>query len=457
MMQNKPNSLNKPNKSNKPNMPNKPNSPGAPLPHNTPTPTDILVIGGGAAGLLAAGRAAQCLGRKGRVVLLEKMEKTGRKIRITGKGRCNITNTKERAEWLSALAEHPDFFAPAFDHFPPQAIIQLLESRGLKLQHERGNRVFPASGKAWDVAEALTGWAKSQGVEIHCKAEVKKLLKAGNLVVGAECLIDGKPRMLKARQYIIATGGKSYSSTGSSGDGYRWMQQLGLRVSPLRPSLVPIAVEDLGHYAIRRQELKNVEVTIQSGDKALLTERGDVILDNGFFSGPIILRMSRRIVEAIHRKEKLTLRLNTKPALSAEQLSNRIDRELALQPTTLGDLLRRFTPGFFIAPMADRLKSRPDTRLTQIRDLKPRLISALREMNFPITGHGTFAEAIVTAGGVCTDQIDPQSMRTHTCSNLFIAGELLDLDANTGGYNLQIAFSTGYLAGESAAKNTPNP
>lgn len=440
--------------------------------------TDILVIGGGAAGLLAAGRAAQCLGRKGRVVLLEKMEKTGRKIRITGKGRCNITNTKPREEWLDAVAEHADFFAYAFDHFPPQAIIDLLESCGLTLQHERGNRIFPASGKAWDVAEALTRWAQKQGVQIICKAEVKKILKAGDTIIGVECLLDGKVQMLRAQQYIVASGGKSYPSTGSSGDGYRWMQQCGLRITPLRPSLVPIAVDQLAAYGIKRQELKNVEVSVMVDGKSgsgtagnssvaerssvadkevLLRERGDIILDNGYFSGPIMLRMSRKIVDILQRKEKVSLRLDLKPALSLLQLENRIERELELRPILLGDLLRKFTPSVFVPLIAGKMRTRPDTRLSQIPDFKSKLAQTLKTMDFAVTGYGSFAEAIVTAGGVALEQIDSKSMRALSCSNLFISGELLDLDANTGGYNLQIAFSTGYLAGESAAKNISTP
>lgn len=450
------------------------------------TEIDILVIGGGAAGLLAAGRAAHYLGKNARVVLLEKMEKTGRKIRITGKGRCNITNTKPEEEWLAAMAEHADFFRPAFAHFSPQALIRLLESEGLKLQHERGNRVFPASGKAWDVAETLTRWAQKQGVEILCHAQVKKLLKAAENIVGVECVLDGKPRMLRARQYIVATGGQSYPSTGSSGEGYKWLQQCGLRITPLRPSLVPVAADGLARYGMRRQELKNVEISLlhTPGESAPLSspgssprnktagrptnpdvlqeevlykkERGDIILDNGYISGPIVLRMSRSIVDALRQKNQVRLRIDLKPALSPLQLSNRIDRELAEPPLLLGELLRKFVPSALIPLLADRMQTRPDARLNHLPNLKDKLCTVLKNIDFPITGYGSFAEAIVTAGGVDLSQIKPETLRTSDYSNLFIAGELLDLDANTGGYNLQIAFSTGYLAGESAAKNITN-
>lgn len=413
---------------------------------------DVVVVGAGPAGLLAAGRAAM-LGA--RVLLLEKMEKPARKLRITGKGRANVTNMKPLEEQLKEIQPEPRFLRQAFGAFFNHDLVSLLEAQGVATRVERGERVFPASGLAWDVADALVAWAEGQGVEILPRARVESLVIQEGVLSGLQVLRKGTklPQEIQARCAILATGGQSYPATGSTGDGYRFAEATGHRIETLRPSLVRI--ETIPTFASAQGlTLKNVQLTLWIAEKKSTSEFGEVEFTAKGLAGASVLRLSRRIVEAKAAARKVELTLDLKPALDLVKLEARLVRELeALQGGRCRDLLKSLLPSPLVEVFCEQLGldlSAPAMKLQGAK--RKQLLGLLKEMRFQVTGHGTWEEAIVTAGGVSLKDIDPRTMASRKVENLYFAGELMDLDANTGGYNLQIAFSTGWLAGESAAR-----
>ena len=418
----------------------------------SPAPFDVVVVGGGPAGLLAAGRAAM-LGA--RVLLLEKMEKPARKLRITGKGRANITSMKPLEDQLREIQPEPRFLRQAFQGFFNQDLIALLESQGVATKVERGDRVFPASDLAWDVAEALVRWARTQGAEILLHARVEGLALRDGAFAGVEVLRKGqsRPQRIEARCGILATGGCSYPATGSTGDGHRFAEATGHHLTPLRPSLVRIETEP-AFASARGLTLRNVQLALWIGGRKEASEFGEVELTTRGLAGAAVLRLSRRLVEAMAEGLEVEVRLDLKPALDSTKLEARLQRELeARAGGSCGQLLRSFLPAPLIEALCPVLGLRPGSPATQLQGSKrSRLLSLLKELRFRVTGHGAWEEAIVTAGGVSIKDIDPRSMQSRKVPGLFFAGEVVDLDANTGGYNLQIAFSTGWLAGEAAAR-----
>ena len=420
-------------------------------------PFDVAVIGGGPAGLLAAGRAAM-LGA--RVLLLEKMEKPARKLRITGKGRCNITNLRPLEEHLKEIHPEPRFLRQAFGAFFNRDLIALLAANGVETRTERGDRVFPASDRAWDVAEALVAWARAQGVEIVSRARVERLIIEDGAFAGIEFTRppQGTPQRLAARCGILATGGQSYPATGSTGDGLRFAEASGHRIEPPRPSLV--GIETVPTFpAAQGLSLRNVRLTLWLDGRKQDSEFGETECTARGLGGPIVLRLSRTIVDALAAGRKVELSLDLKPALDAPQLEARLLRELGTRAGgTCGELLRSLVPAQLVEPLAARLGLAPGAPLARLDDPKrTRLLGLLKEQRFAVTGHGGWEEAIVTAGGVSLKDIDPRTMASKRVGNLYFAGETMDLDANTGGYNLQIACSTGWLAGESAARRAAAP
>ncbi|HOP05115.1 MAG TPA: NAD(P)/FAD-dependent oxidoreductase [Tenuifilaceae bacterium] len=412
---------------------------------------DIVVIGAGPAGLLAAGKAAT---DGASVLLLEKMEKPARKLRITGKGRCNITNLKPIDEFIQEIKPEPRFLRNAFNEFFNNDIIELLENNGVKTVVERGQRVFPASGKAWDVAEALVQWAKGKGVTVENHSRVSRLLAENQSVVGAdvENTKTGEKQTIKTKSVIIATGGKSYPATGSTGDGYMFAAETNHEIVPLRPTLVGAETEQKLEGA-EGLTLKNVKLSLFINGKKQGEEFGELEVTDYGLSGPITIRLSRQIVDAINYDQKVELLLDLKPALDHSKLDARLQRDIQeFSRISLHELIRKLVPRQLVNAAIDNLglaAQKPVSRLTA--DERKRIRLWLKEQRFTVTGYRSWSEAIATAGGVSLKQIDPKTMMSKLVQGLFFAGEVMDLDGSTGGFNLQIAYSTGWLAGKSAA------
>lgn len=416
------------------------------------TPYDVVVVGAGPAGLLAAGRAAM-LGA--RVLLLEKMEKAARKLRITGKGRANITNMKALEDHFKEIQPEARFLRPAFQAFFNQDLIDLLESQGVATKTERGERVFPASDLAWDVADALVTWARQQGVELRCQSRVERLWIEDGVFRGLDLLrkSGGSTERIEARCGVLATGGQSYPATGSTGDGYRFAEASGHRIEALRPSLVRVETQPTLPKAVGLV-LKNVQICLWVDGRKADTEFGEAEFTAKGLAGPTVLRLSRKIVDAKAAGRKVELSLDLKPALEPAKLEARLQRDLEAQPRVgIAQLLRALLPAPLVETFCERLHLKPGAPASQLQGAKRKqFLSLLKAWPFEVTGHGGWEEAIVTAGGVCLKDLDPRTLASRKITQLYFAGEVLDLDANTGGYNLQIAFSTGWLAGESAAR-----
>lgn len=413
-----------------------------------PVPYDVIVVGAGAAGMMAAGTAARS-GR--RVLLLEKMEKSGRKVRITGKGRCNVTNARPPEEFAGQIRTNAEFFTPAFGEFNNKMTIKFFERMGVKLDIERGERVFPESGKAWDIANALLEYCVENGVKILYNIQVTEVMTIGSKIFGVKYHNKrGFERKEECGRVILATGGVSYPSTGSSGDGYLFAGDLGHTIEPVRPSLTPLFSSHPQIENMHDLLLKNVRAQLFVEDELVREEFGEVGFSDRGIEGAVALRMSRDAVDALIDEKSVKLVLDLKPGLTEEILRERIQREIAdMKPEELfAELLRKLVPKALVITLAEEVGVHSHN---YIRKIEPeqieRLIAILKCMTFPISDYAPFEYAIVTAGGVSCAEVNPETMESLKVKGLYFAGELLDIDANTGGYNLQIAFSTGRLAG----------
>lgn len=409
---------------------------------------DLIVVGGGAAGLMAAGTAAS----KGlKVVLLEKMEKPARKIRITGKGRCNLTNIKPEEEFLAKVQTNRDFFRSAYEAFDNRALVRFFERKGVRLETERGGRVFPKSGKAWDIADALVEWCRDGEVEMLCHATVTRLLLLGDRIRGVEYRTKrGFLRRIEAPAVVLCTGGASYPATGSTGDGYALAHAVGHGIEPIRPSLVPLETSLPDRAALEGLQLRNVRVALLVDGERVTDEFGEMAFSSRGVEGAVVLRMSRQAVDALIEGHRVELLLDLKPALDAETVRERIARERAALPTggVVSDLLRKLMPREMMTPVTRLIGTHPKRLLSTFNATQEEaLIRVLKDFRIPISDYRPFTEAIVTAGGVSVEEVNPHTLESRRIRGLYFAGEVLDLDANTGGYNLQIAFSTGRLAG----------
>ena len=402
---------------------------------------DIIIIGGGAAGLFAAARA---VGKGKTVTVLERMERCGRKIGITAKGRCNLTNTRPWEEFSRHVHPQNTFFKNAFFCLDNIKTMDFFESIGLELTVERGARVFPRSMNARDVTDSLVSYILGKGGEILTGCRVESVLKkeTGDF----EILAEGRPHPFASADIVLlATGGLSYPATGSTGDGYRIARELGHDVTRCFPSLTALrpAVYGKEYEGI---SLKNVEVELYVGGRSVATEFGDLDFTSGGIEGPIGLRVSRKAVEALINGEKTELVLDLKPALSLEKLKERIRRELAAEASSgekgprLKYLLSLLMPRALILPF---MRTHPDLTADD-------LPAALKQWRFPIESYVGYERAVVTAGGISLKDVSRKSMESKLVKGLYFAGEILDLDGDTGGYNLQIAFSTASLAVEHA-------
>ncbi len=410
---------------------------------------DVIVVGAGAAGMMAAATAAKN-GR--RVLLMEKMEKAGRKIRISGKGRCNLTNARPPEEFREAIRTNADFFDVAFAEFNNKATIRLFERLGVKLDIERGQRVFPHSGKAWDIANALMDYCVESGVEVMYDTRVSDVLAIDGKVYGVRYFNKrGFERKEEAPNVIIATGGVSYPATGSTGDGYIFADRLGHTIEAVRPSLTPLRTSHPQRKYLDGLLLKNVAARLYVDNELVREEFGEIGFSERGIEGAIALRMSRDAVDALIDERKVKIVLDMKPALTEEMLTERIRREIAdMQPEEFfAELLRRLVPKQMVIPLAHELDVHSKNYIRKVTDAEiARLVKVLKGMTFPIVDYAPFEYAVVTAGGVRCDEVNRYTMQSNKVSGLYFAGEVLDIDANTGGYNMQIAFSTGRLAGQ---------
>ncbi len=409
---------------------------------------DVIVVGAGAAGMMAAGTAA----RSGkRVLLLEKMEKSGRKVRITGKGRCNLTNARPPEEFMEHVRTNADFFEVAFAEFNNKATIRFFERMGVKLDIERGERVFPKSGKAWDVANALLEYCVESGVKIAYNCRVQEVLTVAGRVYGVRYQNKrGFSRKVEAPVVIITTGGVSYPGTGSTGDGYLFAADLGHTIEPIRPSLTPLKSSHAQIKFMDKLLLRNVRVQLFIDNEPVREEFGEIGFSERGIEGAVALRVSRDAVDALIDEKRVKLVVDLKPGLTEEMLRDRIERELKeMQPDEFfSELLRKLVPKPLVMPIANELDIHSKNYVRKLTDQeKERLVKLLKGFVFPIVDYAPFEYAVVTAGGVRCDEVNKYTMESLKVKGLYFAGEVLDLDANTGGYNLQIAFSTGRLAG----------
>ncbi len=409
---------------------------------------DVVVVGGGPAGIMTAGRAAQA---GARVLLLEKNKSLGKKILITGKGRCNITQAEfDNKELVKAYGEHGKFLFSGLHRFGPQAVVDFFEEYGLKIKVERGGRVFPESDDARDVIYVLKQFLEKSGVKVFFGAEVKNFV-SGDGVVKAVILKDGEK--IEAKKFVIATGGLSYPLTGATGDGYRWAQMVGHQVNQPLPALVPLKISDLWVKKLQGLSLKNVELTAWQNNKKITSRFGEMMFTHFGITGPIVLDISKTVI-SIMGNGPVTLSLNLKPALTAEQLDQRLQRDFQKYSNkrfrnALDDLLpQKFIPVMIELSGIDSEKSVHSISKEERKKLHE-LFSSLK-MN--VVGNMGYDLAIVTSGGIDLKEIDPRTMQSKIFSNLYFAGEVLDIDGPTGGYNLQVAWSTGYLAGEAVGK-----
>lgn len=417
----------------------------------------VIVIGAGAAGLIAAGQAAIA---GADTLLFESMRSPGRKLRISGKGRCNLTNTASQAEFISHFGRNGRFLRQAFSKFFSTELLAFFEELGIKTVIERGGRVFPESGQAQDVVDALTRWAIGCGVKIINSSPVTKLVFDNGNLSGVELAAipatedkPSKSRVYSSDAVVITTGGISYPGTGSTGDGCRFAEAAGHTIVPLRPALVPL--ETSGDIAQRLQglSLKNVAVRAYFNGKKEVEDFGEMLFTHFGVSGPVILSMSGRVVDAIINKEKVSLSIDLKPALDEEKLDVRLLRDLNEHgKQKYKTMLKELLPAKLIPVCTDMTKISPDKACHQISAAeRKRLKLWLKDLRLEVKGYRPVEEAIVTAGGVDVKEVDPRTMCSKLVNNLYFAGEVLDINADTGGYNLQAAFSTGWLAGRSAA------
>ena len=409
----------------------------------------VIVVGGGPAGLMAAGQASLS---GAQVILIEKMERPGRKLAITGKGRCNLTNATELSEFLTHFGRNSRFLRGAFHRFFVPELLEFFRQLGIQTVTERGGRIFPINNDANEIVMALVNWAKAAGVIIRPNTRVNQLALTENRISGVIVRnSNSTTEKINADAVIIATGGASYPGTGSTGDGYRLAKSAGHSITPIRPALVPLVT--VGNLAARLQglSLKNVGIKVFADSRKIADEFGEMLFTHFGLSGPVILTISKLVVDALNAKQKVRISVDLKPALDDQKLDLRLQRDFAQHgKMQFKSVLKEFLPQKLIPVCLDLIKIPPEKTCNQITTAERRRLRLwLKNFNFDISGHRGFGEAIITAGGVALNEVDSQTLQSKIVQGLYFAGEILDLDADTGGYNLQAAFSTGWLAGQS--------
>ncbi len=410
----------------------------------------VLIVGGGAAGMLAGIAAAM----KGSTVhIFEKNEKLGKKVYITGKGRCNVTNACDTEELFGNVVTNAKFLYSSFYGFTNFDMMDLLEELGCPLKTERGSRVFPSSDKSSDVIRVLTKKLMELGVSIHYRTEVEKLLIEDGMLRGLVLKGGGQKAKVYGNAVIAACGGLSYPATGSTGDGYAMAEQAGHKVTALSPALVPFVVEEPVVKELQGLSLRNVEAAVMKGKKVIYKEFGEMLFTHYGVSGPVLLSASSYAAKEL-KKGPLTLSIDLKPALSKEQLDARLLRDFEETANRqFKNSLNNLYPSKLIPVMVDVSGIPPEKKVNEItREERQQIIRAAKGFTLTLTGLRGYQEAIITQGGVSVKEINPSTMESRLLSGLYFAGEVLDLDAVTGGFNLQIAWSTGWAAGSAAGE-----
>ena len=393
------------------------------------------------------------------VFIIEKNNSLGKKLLITGKGRCNITSSLPINEFINNIPGNGKFLYSAFQNFNNKDIIELMEKHKVKVKEERGNRIFPASDKSTDVLRAIEEELKLLKVKIILNSKVIKIITKNNEAIGIEFINNGKKERLDADKIILATGGKSYPTTGSTGDGYKMVQELGHTITKINPSLVPLSTEGKDLKLCKDMQglsLKNVGIKLYDIErkKDIYQDFGEMIFTHFGVSGPTILSASAHLIRYKNIKElfknrKIKLKIDLKPALSEEKLDNRIIRDFQKNSNKeLKNSLNDLLPQKMIAPIIKCSKIEESKKVNEItKEERARLVKLLKNFTIDITGFRPIEEAIITSGGIDIKEINPKTMESKLIKGLFFAGEIIDVDAYTGGFNLQIAYSTGYTAG----------
>ena len=411
----------------------------------------IVIIGGGASGMMAACAAAQ---QGAEVVLLEKNEKLGKKIYITGKGRCNFTNCCDTDDFFSNIPRNPRFLYSSVRGFDAEAVRNWFEERGVRTKVERGNRAFPMSDHASDITRGLESEMRRLGVQVRLHAEVKKLILSTpvNSIRRVTGVVLSDGTKIDASRVIVATGGLSYPTTGSTGDGFRFAEEAGHKVTARTPSLVPMNTKEPDILLMQGLSLKNVTLTIRSGKKKLYSGFGEMMFTHFGITGPLVLSASADIQDQI-RKGELNAEIDLKPALEEDKLNARILREFGENSNkAVRNVVSAVYPGKMVPVILERAGIHPDTPVHDItKQQRQALVHSTKHFALTLTSLRGFNEAVITRGGVAVKEIDPSTMASKLVSGLYFAGEVLDVDGYTGGFNLQIAWSTGHAAGEAAA------
>ena len=413
----------------------------------------VIVIGGGPAGMMSAITASQ----KGhQVTLIEKMPTLGRKLLITGKGRCNITSSLDMSKFIENTPTNGKFLYSCFQNFTNQDIIKFLKEQGLEVKEERGNRIFPVTDKSLDVLKCFTKKLKEQNVNIEYNTKVTELI-VSEIIVGVKTTNGVSEKIEKADKVILATGGKSYPLTGSTGDGYILAKKVGHTITELRPSLIPLETYDLATCKeLQGLTLKNVAITITDieKNKKIYEDFGEMIFTHFGVSGPIILSASAHLTRYKSNLEKMKnkkiiLKIDLKPALSEEKLEERILRDFnELKNKQFKNSLGKLLPQKIIPVIIKKSKIKENKKVNEItREERKKLVHLLKNFEIEVKGFRPIEEAIITSGGVSTKEINPKTMESKIVKGLYFAGEIIDVDGYTGGFNLQIAYSTGYTAG----------
>lgn len=400
----------------------------------------MVVVGGGPAGVMAAMAAAE----KNKVILIERNEKLGRKLYITGKGRCNVTNNKDISEFFDFIPGNPEFLYSSLYTYNNLDVINYFEKMGVPLKVERGDRVFPKSDKSSDIINALKKSLINKNVEIMLNMRIRSINIENGTVKN---LVTDKGKIIKGDHFIICTGGLSYPQTGSTGDGLAFAKEAGHNITKIKPSLVPIEVEEQWIADLQGLSLKNVELSIKIKNKLIYKEFGEMIFTHYGISGPIVLKASRFATE----KDDIYAVINLKPALNKDELDKRIQKDfIKFSNKDFKNSLNELLPQKLISTIVNLSGIDENKKVNSItKNERKKLVDIIQNFTLSIKGLRSIEEAIVTSGGVDVREIDPSTLKSKIVSNLSFAGEVIDIDAYTGGYNIQIAFSTGYLAGKS--------
>ena len=410
----------------------------------------VIVIGGGPAGMMAAISSAE---EKNEVILLEKNDKLGKKLLITGKGRCNVTSSLSISEFINNIPGNGKFLYSAFENYSNEDIIKFLKQEGLKVKNERGNRIFPVTDKSVDVLKCFTQKMDKLGIQVRLNEEVKEILVKENKIVG----VKTKNENVMCDKIILATGGKSYPGTGSNGQGYEMAKKIGHTIIEPQGSIVPLKADEYICRKLQGLSLKNVKIKLidRENDKEIYNDFGEMLFTHFGVSGPIILSSSAHLLryKNVHRKineRKIKLIIDFKPALLEEELNNRILRDFEeFKNKEFKNSLNKLLPHKLIHVIIELSNINENKKVNEItKQERMKLISLLKNFEVEINGFRPVEEAIVTAGGISVKEINPKTMESKIIKGLFFAGEIIDVDAYTGGFNLQIAYSTGYTAGK---------